>query len=207
MTAKGLRAGLFVDGFNLYHAIDDLGSNHLKWLNLRALGNKIIPRKSQTLEEVIYCSAYYPGDHAKRIRHERYIQALAHFDVIAILGHYRDEHMDCRNCGHVWQKPTEKQTDINLALSMIDAARFERVDCIYLLTADTDQAASLAYLARHFPKIKRITVFPPGRRPSDFLRNLSDETIKLQRHHIEDCLLPPFIPASPAIVRPSDYDP
>jgi hypothetical protein len=31
---KQSRASFYVDGFNLYHAIDDLGDNTLKWLNV-----------------------------------------------------------------------------------------------------------------------------------------------------------------------------
>jgi len=205
--AKILRAGLFVDGFNLYHAIDDLGARHLKWVNLFTLGQKIIPQKSEQLTEVIYCSAYYPGDAHKRRRHELYIRALGYFGVTTKLGHYVHEQMGCRKCNHVWKKPTEKQTDINLALSVVDAARSGRVDCIYLLTADTDQAATLTYLTDHFPSILRITVVPPGRPPSDDLRNRSDRTLKLQRHHIEDHLLPGFIAADPAIIRPVEYNP
>ena len=204
---ENLRAGLFVDGFNLYHAIHDLGANHLKWLNLQALGQKIIQQKSETLAEVVYCTAYYPGDPDKRRRHELYIRALAHHGVETKLGHYIHEPMACRSCDHVWEKPTEKQTDINLALSMVDAVRSGRVDCIYLLTADTDQAATLAYLQTHFPSIQRVTVFPPGRHPSDDLKKRSNRTIKLQRHHIEENLLLGFIAANPGIVRPVEYDP
>ncbi len=204
---KILRAGLFVDGFNLYHAIHDLGANHLKWLNLKALGQKIIPQKSETLAEVVYCTAYYPGDPDKRRRHEIYIRALAHEGVITKLGHYIHEPMKCRSCNHVWRKPTEKQTDINLALSVIDAVMLDRVECIYLLTADTDQAATLTFLGNRFPSIQRVIVFPPGRHPSDDLKNRSNRTIKLQRHHIEDHLLPGFIAANPAIIRPVEYKP
>ena len=35
----------FIDGFNLYHAIDNLNQSHLKWLNLHSLSNAFIKPK------------------------------------------------------------------------------------------------------------------------------------------------------------------
>jgi hypothetical protein len=31
----------YIDGFNLYHAIDDLEKPHLKWLDLNALSKRL----------------------------------------------------------------------------------------------------------------------------------------------------------------------
>ena len=36
-----MRVACYVDGFNLYHAIDDLQKSHLKWLDLRALAQSL----------------------------------------------------------------------------------------------------------------------------------------------------------------------
>ena len=35
------RVACYVDGFNLYHAIDDLRKPHLKWVNLWALAESL----------------------------------------------------------------------------------------------------------------------------------------------------------------------
>ena len=40
MTTK--RVAVYVDGFNLYHALDDLAENHLKWLDLWSLSETLI---------------------------------------------------------------------------------------------------------------------------------------------------------------------
>jgi hypothetical protein len=48
-------------------------------------------------------------------------------------------------------KPTEKATDINLALSVYDDAVQDAMDTAYLLTADTDQAALGRALSRYAP--------------------------------------------------------
>lgn len=70
-----IRAALYIDGFNLYHAIDDLKEPFLKWVNYWKIGETIIPSKSQRLVAVTYCTAFYPGDSGKKWRHEQVIGA------------------------------------------------------------------------------------------------------------------------------------
>lgn len=38
----------FIDGFNLYHAIDNLNQNQLKWLDLRKLALRFVKKNSCT---------------------------------------------------------------------------------------------------------------------------------------------------------------
>ncbi len=51
------RVYVYVDGFNLYHAIDDLGDDSLKWLDLWSLSESLIAQ-NETLYAVKYFSAY-----------------------------------------------------------------------------------------------------------------------------------------------------
>jgi len=46
----------FIDGFNLYHAINNLNQSHLKWLNLHSLSKTFIKSKSEILSKVFYFS-------------------------------------------------------------------------------------------------------------------------------------------------------
>lgn len=39
-----MRVAAFIDGFNFYHAIDDAGHHHFKWVNLRALCQQFAPK-------------------------------------------------------------------------------------------------------------------------------------------------------------------
>ncbi len=69
-------AGLYIDGFNLYHSIVAYGEPHLKWLNVRKLGELIIDSTSEQLGPVTFCTAYYPADERKKFRHNEYLNAL-----------------------------------------------------------------------------------------------------------------------------------
>lgn len=67
------RVIVYVDGFNLYHAIDDLKRPHLKWLDLRALAESLL-RKDETLKSVKYFSAYATWMPDRYARHRDYAE-------------------------------------------------------------------------------------------------------------------------------------
>lgn len=205
-----IRAALYVDGFNLYHAIKDLHAPFLKWCNLWRLGEVIIPSHSETLVKVVLCTAYYPGDPQKRWRHDQYLNALRNVGVDCVLGHYIREERDCRQCGHVWEQPNEKASDLNLGLSLITDARDDVFDRAYLLTADSDQAATARFLKETVAGKSLITVAPPGRNFSANIEKFADGRIAITRAHLERSVLPQIVLGKDGLShgrRPREYDP
>ncbi|WP_379063418.1 NYN domain-containing protein [Mesorhizobium sp. UC22_110] len=188
-----IRAALYVDGFNLYHAVKDLNEPFLKWCNLWRLGEIIIPQKSETLVRVVLCTAYYPGDPQKKWRHDQFLNALRVHGVDCILGHYIQEEWECRNCADIRQKPTEKASDLNLGLSVITDAWRDVFDRAYLLTADSDQAATARFLQETNAEKSLITVAPPGRNFSANIEKYCVGRIQITRDHLERCVMPAVV--------------
>ena len=65
----------YVDGLNLYHAIDELNRPHLMWVDLAALARTML-RPGEEMASVTYFSAiatWLPGPYA---RHRQYVAAL-----------------------------------------------------------------------------------------------------------------------------------
>ncbi len=188
MTQKP-RAILYVDGFNLYHPMHDLGINHLKWLDLTALGKLICQDRSHKLVGVTYCTAFQRNDPAKMARHKTYISALESTRIVTTeLGHYMSQDTPaCKKCGKVGSKETEKQTDINVALSLFSDAMQDKFDWAYLLSADSDQAATARYLKLFFKEKRLVTVVPPGKEVSKNIANFVDGKRKLTREDLEKC--------------------
>lgn len=201
-----IRAGFFIDGFNLYHAIDDLDRPHLKWCNYWRLA-ELLKDKKEVLSCVVTATAYYP-DFNKKIRHERHVNALQNVGVHVLLGHYVKDDMDCRDCGHTWKKPTEKEGDINIALSLIDAAYNDLIDHAYLVTADTDHVATLRLFKKRFPNKKATIVAPPGRPHSQHLLGYALKRT-ITEDHIDLACFPHIVTAEgkKAVTRPREYDP
>ena len=206
-----MRGALYIDGFNLYHALDDLGKPYLKWLDLMKLGNLVARGHAKEIVRAVFCTAYFPGDYEKRKRHEDYVAALKLVGVETVLGHTVKEPLQCkgRDCGFRWDQPREKETDINLALSIYEDALADVYDVAFFISADTDQVVTYKAIRANCPDKKITTVFPPGRPQSKHLRDLSDLTIGLKETHIDQCVLPAMVMREGfrTVPRPLSYAP
>lgn len=211
MTSQGksvIRGAVYIDGFNLYHPLCDLGDNRLKWLNLWSLSERILQDRQHSLVSVKYCTAFQKRDIEQLTRHKRYIAALEAVGVETVHGHYL--HADSKPCGHcggVTTHMNEKQTDINLALCLFSDAMLDKFDWAYLLSADSDQAATAKFLKEHFPNKKLVTVVPPSQPISDKVANYCDGKRKLNRDDIEKCRFPNFVKGAEGLIRcPREYE-
>ena len=77
----------YIDGFNLYHSIDDLGPkfNYLKWLNLWSLTHAFLKNYTEQLISVYYFSALAHWLRDPKYRHEEFLKANSYFGVTPFL--------------------------------------------------------------------------------------------------------------------------
>ena len=133
----------YIDGFNLYHAIDALNQPYLKWVNLWALASSFM-KEYQVLTAVNYYSAYaswLPDAHA---RHRQYTDALRCFGVTVQISEFRDRQQECYRCRNQWTSHEEKQTDVRMAVDIVsdcledkfDVANDPSVRCFRLIVHD-----------------------------------------------------------------------
>ncbi|MCW5723538.1 MAG: NYN domain-containing protein [Maricaulaceae bacterium] len=202
-----IRSAFYIDGFNVYHAIDDLGRPHYKWLDWMALSNRLIPSSTERVVKVSMCTAIKPKDPGKQIRHRAYIKALNSVGVKCITGHFSVEPRECKSCGTTWIAPVEKQGDVNLALELMCDAHEDVFDHCYLVSADSDQAATARFLKEKFPTKSLTSVIVTGRSHSKEILGRADAKITVTASSIEACLFPKLIPGPSAILRPKEYDP
>ncbi len=201
------RAALYVDGFNLYHAIDGLDREYLKWLDIRALARSIAPR-SQVVRRVTWVTAFRPQAKRRHDLHQAYFDALKATGVHCLTGHFVVYSDRCNACGHMWNVAEEKQSDVNLALAVLDDAHEDRFDVCYLLTTDGDHAATARFLKERFPRKQLVVVTPPERRANRTLLEWADAQTSIDIDQLERALLPPVLQgADGPIFRPSIYEP
>ena len=195
------RAAVYVDGFNLFHAIDDLDESHLKWLDLMALSKHLVGI-NRDLVRVVWCSAKHP-DPAKAERWINYRNALLATGVVVIPGHFTE------------QLPiSEKEGDVNVALHLMLDAVDDVYDIAYLISADSDQVATAKLFRERFgpssakPK-KLYSVAPPNRPHSGHIKSYVDHCTDLSKADIENHLLPSQLKRSDGrpIHRPPRYAP
>lgn len=211
-AAAAVRAALYVDGFNLYHPILQMGEadNHLKWACLWKLGERICQRGGQKLERVVFCTAVpkIDRDAGKHERHIRFNSAQKARGVTILLGHYVPEPIEENGAPTGKTKWVEKQTDINVALSLLFDGGDDLYDVAFLLSADTDQVATARVFSERFaPLGKRlIGVAPPGRKTPSGYSQYGVKGLTLTKYDIECCVMPEEVQGPDKIVcRPVEY--
>jgi len=203
-----LRVFGFVDGFNLYHALEKFEPSVLtpgtdpyryqkyKWLCLTSLMKKFVRPKSETLVGVELFTAYpnWPNTEDKRRRHETFVSAQQYKGVHVTLGDFKPKLETCRadlGCKRTFYTNVEKQTDINIAVSMIKRA--PEYDKAILLTADSDQVPTISLL-REMYKNKTFAVMPPIGRGAKDLARVCHEYFRMTEQHLIDCQFPNPLP-------------
>ena len=158
-----LKVSVFIDGFNLYHAIDDLGKHQLKWLDLRKLSEQFAPKPDFTITAVFYFSAYAYWRRDAQVRHREYVKALKATGVTPIMGKFKEKDRSCRKCGHSWKDHEEKETDVNIATYILREAYKDSYDILLLISADSDLAPAIRLVKKDFPEKRTRVIFPPSR--------------------------------------------
>jgi uncharacterized LabA/DUF88 family protein len=191
----------FVDGFNLYHALekfergkdeaDKLRFQKYKWLCVKSLIKIFIRSNEEELIRVRYFTTWPTWDEAKRLRHLTYVNALKQTGVEVILGEFKPKTVECRAfCYKEFALYQEKQTDVNIAIKMIASASV--YDKLILLTADSDQVPALKLIKQVHPD-KTLAVLPPIARGSKELSAVTDQSFAMTEDHLRACQLPnPF---------------
>jgi uncharacterized LabA/DUF88 family protein len=178
----------FIDGFNLYHAICDLKQNHLKWVNLRSLSEAFIKPSQEELIAVYFFSAYATWKEQSHLRHIKYVQALEAVGVTTVLGHFKEKKRKCRECKNEYTAHEEKETDVNIAIKLLDLAHRKAFDKAFIITADSDLCPVINLITDNFKDIEILILVPPNRyKIARELRN-NVSTVKIKQGHIENNL-------------------
>jgi hypothetical protein len=129
---------IYVDGFNLYHALARLRDNRTKWLDLMALSKRLIQPKTEIIVSVNYFSAFakwLPGPYG---RHQQYVAALNATGVKCVMGQFKQKDRECKRCGATWVAHEEKETDVSIGITMVRDAFRDHYRRAYLITRDSD---------------------------------------------------------------------
>ena len=196
------RGAVYIDGFNLYHPIDSLGKSYLKWASLWALSESFCRKKQLELVTVVFCTAVPTHLPDSRDRHNIFNAAQRAHGVEVIKGH------------HVWEsdrnKYAEKQSDINVALSLIVDGMTDQYDVAYLLSADSDQVATARVFTENLSSLGKelIGVAPIGRSPPSGYQKYGIKGFSISEFDLEKCVMPEMVQGKTApVIRPTEYCP
>jgi len=185
---KTKRVIAFIDGYNLYHSIDNAGRNDLKWLNLWELCETLIRNdKNAELIEVLYFSAYSTWKPERYAIHRKYVKALEAAGVRPILGNFKKKQKKCNKCLNVWTEHEEKETDVNIAIHLLQKANNDEYDEALLITADTDLTPAIKMVRENYKNKSIISVLPPSNQFAKSLINAANSKIRISFELLAKC--------------------
>ena len=183
------RVAFFIDGCNLYHSLPVCdGFRQYRWLDLRRLAECFYnPRR---IEQIIYFTAYADWSQSKTNRHRTYIQAQRNRGVAVEFGEFHKIKKRCRaECKRTYWTHEEKQTDVNIAIKLLELAVKDEYDTAVLVTGDSDMVPGVKAVKRLYPDKQVHVLIPPSSRAKALMQAChAHRTIK--KNHLADSQLP-----------------
>ena len=189
------RIAFLIDGFNLYHALDYCHATpqhsryqKYKWLNLRKLASLFVG-PLDTLAEVLYFTALANWMPEKAERHKLFIRAQESEGVRIIYGEFKRKDKRCTVCKSRYSTFEEKQTDVNIAIQLLQLAIQDRYDRAVIVSGDTDLIPAIKAVRMSFPNKQIGIMIPIGGSSEDLKRN-ADFRFKMREHHLASSRFP-----------------
>jgi len=181
-----------IDGFNLYHSIEDIERSSgvcLKWLNLHTLCKSFMYLfgKDYNLYKIFYFTAiaYHYVEMDKVERHENYIKCLESTGIEVIRGRFKEKTEYCPLCKKEYVGHVEKQTDIAISsklLELLYANDHNHCEGFVLVTGDSDLTPAIK-IAKIVNPLADIRFAFPVNRKSEELARLAPKSFKLREGH------------------------
>ncbi|MGH9229345.1 MAG: NYN domain-containing protein [Acidimicrobiales bacterium] len=140
---------------------------------------------------VRYFTAAVRGQPASMRRQQAYWYALETQSrrVVIEQGRFQAKRVTCRSCRSKWLPYEEKETDVAIAVALVEDAVNRRFDTALVVSADGDLCPGVGAVRRIHPSAKVVVAFPPARR-SDEVRNTVDASFTIAERKLRRALLP-----------------
>ena len=183
------RVVFFIDGFNLYHSLPVHGGvRQYRWLDLRCLAECFY--SSRRIEQIIYFTAYADWSPSKINRHRTYIRAQRNHDVAVEIGKFYKIKKRCRAaCKQTYWTHEEKQTDVNIAIKLLELAVRDEYDTAVLVTGDSDIVPGVEAVKRLYPAKQVHVLIPPNSR-ARALKQACHAHHTIKKSHLANSQLP-----------------
>ena len=176
----------YIDGFNIYHSIDKMNNNTLKWINYKLLCQEIL-KDDEQINNIFYFSAYATWKQTSYLNHRVFIRALINEGINIVLGNFKKKTKYIPNIKYNYEYHEEKETDVNIAINLVRDACRNNCDKAEILSGDSDLVPAISMAKTENPKLEIVIVIPPNVK-AESLKEKADYTLKLSNIKLEDFL-------------------
>lgn len=198
----------YIDGFNLYYGLKDSDWRRYLWLDLVALSRTLILPDQHLVKTKYFTSRILrPAD--KQKRQSTYLEALetrCGINLKMYFGRYQSDPWTCNSCGAVEQVPSEKKTDVNIAVEIMTDAFGDSFDTALVISADSDLVPAVLAVRRLFPDKRVVIAFPPKRHSIE-LQQAAHASFTIGRARFSQAQLPDAVvkPDGTELCRPDKW--
>lgn len=189
------KVNFYIDGFNIYHAIDRLNNNRFKWINYYELCKSLL-KSDEVINKVYYFTAYAYWKTNSQNKHYILVEALKYFGVEVVLGNFKKKTQNLNipdNNGNIikynYEYHEEKESDVNIAIHIVRDACNKSCDKAILLSGDSDLVPAIKMAKQENTNLKIGVVIPANVKASN-LKAAADFNTKLSKINISSLLLP-----------------
>ena len=162
----------YIDGLNLYYGLRGAYGRKYMWLDIPGIITSVLD-DSDNLAGVRYFAGSMSSDEhdpGRAARQQTYLEALEScLGVSVTMGSHSRWAETCPACGHTVHRSTEKKTDVNIAIAMVEDAYEDRFDMAVLVSRDADLIGAVTTVQRRFPEKMVALAPPPGHRSTELL--------------------------------------
>lgn len=163
-----------------------------------------------TIDAVKFFRAYPIWNAPKLARHKNYVAALEHAGAEIIEGQFKPKTCFCKNCRTNYNAREEKESDVNIAMHLINDAHLDRFDQAFLVTNHSDLLGPVRLLRNTIGDKQIKVIAPPFRRHSKELWAAANKRGQIKEEHMARCLLPENAidgDGNVLFTRPEEYRP
>jgi uncharacterized LabA/DUF88 family protein len=162
-----------VDGFNVYHSLDQLhkltGAS-VKWLDMRKLCTAYLHAiRPHVGERVELAAVHYFSARPDFLLHRKpdtvarfdlYMRVLRDSGVQVNLSQFKRKDVTCRRCGASFTRHEEKETDVSMAMKLVEVLVTAECQTAVLVSGDTDLIPAIRTVNRILPRSPIGIAFP-----------------------------------------------
>ncbi|MFP4398283.1 MAG: NYN domain-containing protein [Desulfonatronovibrio sp.] len=173
-----LKATYLIDGFNLYHSVKSVQKSlkaPVKWLDIKGLfQSRLQIVRSNTgakvdLKNIYYFSAYanHLKDSGVVVRHKKYVACLEDSGIKVQMSRFKYKKIYCPFCKATIPRYEEKETDVSIALKLVEVFLKDECDIAVVVSGDTDIAPAVRMAKEIYPNKQIFFDFPANRKNNE----------------------------------------
>lgn len=138
---------------------------------------------------VEYFTTYAHWDPGKVLRHRCFVMVQSDEGVKTTFGKFKLKDVNCKaNCKRKFGIWHEKQTDVNIAVRLVELARLNAFDKVLIISGDSDLVPAIKLVKEIYPEKHMSTVVPIGRKGEEIERAAHSKFTMTEGHLKRSCL-------------------